>query len=154
MPTHTGRTLVALSLSVLVHAVAPAAPASSAEHESDADAAVQDTWARYLFDFIPAIDACLAAAREPASIVRAWPMNHGMVGVHLVDGLEAHWTCVAEATGDSVASLEPAEEPTEPSVEPVFTRAPGAPPPGGCYRHEEVEAADGEVLGWLSFNVC
>lgn len=151
MPTHIGRILVALSLSVLVHAVAPA-PASSAEHgDSDADTAVQDTWARYLFDFIPAIDACIDAAQEPASIVRAWPMNHGMVGVHLVDGLEAHWTCVADTAGDSVASLEPAEEP---SVEPVFTRAPGAPPPGGCYRHEEVEAADGEVLGWLSFNVC
>lgn len=141
-------------LAALVLVGLPLAAAPAAMADTGGPAGVEDTWARYLFDFIPAIDACLGAAPEPASVLEARPMNHGMVGMRLVDVLGAHWDCVAEASGAPVELFEPADEPVEPSVEPVFTRAPGAPPPGGCYEHEEVEDAAGEVLGWLSFHSC
>lgn len=118
------------------------------------EAVIETSWARHLFDFIPAIDACIAASPEPAIVLRAWPMNRGMVGMRLADVLGAHWHCVADMTGVEVAMFDPADEPAEPPVEPVFTRAPGAPPPGGCYEHDEVEDAEGAVLGWLSTNVC
>jgi hypothetical protein len=149
MPFRSVSVLAAFALVGLALAAAPA-PAADA----DASATTEDSWARCLFDFVPAIDACLAAAPEPASILEAWPMNRGMVGMRLVDVLGAYWTCVGEASGASVEIFEPAEAPLEPAVEPVFTRAPGAPPPGGCYEHEEVEDAAGEVIGWLSFNIC
>lgn len=144
-------------LAVVLSALAVAAPGERpAEATETMSAEIEGTWAEYLFDFLPAIDACLAASSEPASVLTAGVMDQGKVGMRLVDVLDAEWDCVAEADGEAVDLLQPAGEGSEPvpPVEPVFTRAPGAPPPGGCYEHQEVEDASGEVIGWLSFHVC
>jgi hypothetical protein len=128
------------------------AAAQPFEHEAEIEA----SWARHLFDFLPAIEACIDASPEPASVLRAWPMDRGMIGMRLIDVLSAQWECVAPAVGGSVESFEPASGATEPHppVEPVFTLAPGAPPPAGCYEHEEVSDASGEVVGWMSLHIC
>jgi putative lipoprotein len=123
----------------------------------DPAAKTADDWSRFLLDLMPAINACL---REPVGdlprVVKAWPMNHGMVGVRLqnIDG--GRHQCIAAADGAPVDQVELLAFDAAPAPEgdPVFTPADGAYPGGACFRHERVEAADGRFLGWLSARVC
>ena len=116
-------------------------------------------WSTYLLEFLPAVDACLLESAQPATVTRAWPMNHGMIGVRLTDAMQRRFDCIVPAIGGAPVIYEPVPE-GEASTpvgngQPVFTRAPGAPPPGACYEHEEVhDPATGEVLGWLGWDVC
>lgn len=146
------RALVLLPEGDLLAGCCVAQPVASAAE------AGEEGWARNLQDLLPAIDACLAAAPEPAAVLRAWPMDHGMAGVRLHDLLSRQWECVAPVTGGTVDQFGPAGDgpggPPDPGNGPVFTRAPGAPPPGPCVEHEEITGSDGEVQGWLSFRVC
>jgi putative lipoprotein len=115
-------------------------------------------WTRLLFDLMPAIGACL---REPVGdlprVIKAWPMNHGMVGVRLqnIDG--GRHQCIAAADGatvDQVELLEVEAERAPGEGDAIFTPADGAYPGGACFRHERVETADGRFLGWLSTRTC
>jgi hypothetical protein len=59
---------------------AAAAPATSAELPAE-------DWSRHVLDLMPAVRACLdVTPAKPATITKAWPMNHGMVGVRVRDG--------------------------------------------------------------------
>jgi hypothetical protein len=117
-----------------------------------------DDWSGHLFDLLPAIDACIAASSEPAVVLEAWPVDDATVGMRLLDVLDQRWDCVAPVSGVPAVRLAPAPEEAAPAetTGPVFTRAPGAPPPAApCYEHEEVlDPAGGEVVGWLSYPVC
>ena len=124
----------------------------------DAAARSADDWSRFLFDLMPAISTCL---REPVGdlprVVKAWPMNHGMVGVRLqnIDG--GRHQCIAAADGSAVDRLEllGAEAERAPGEgNAIFTPADGAYPGGACFRHERVETTDGRFLGWLSARTC
>ena len=117
-----------------------------------------DDWSRLLFDLMPAIGTCL---REPVGdlprVIKAWPMNHGMVGVRLqnIDG--GRHQCIAAADGSAVDQVEllAVEAERAPGEgNPIFTPADGAYPGGACFRHERVETADGRFLGWLSTRTC
>ena len=124
----------------------------------DAATRSADDWSRFLFDLMPAISTCL---REPVGdlprVVKAWPMNHGMVGVRLqnIDG--GRHQCIAAADGSAVDRLEllGAEAERAPGEgNAIFTPADGAYPGGACFRHERVETTDGRFLGWLSARTC
>lgn len=129
-----------------------------AEPVASAAEAAEEGWARHLSDLLPAIDACLAAATEPAVVLRAWPMNHGMAGVRLHDVLSRQWECVAPLTGAAVDRFGPAGDElgglSEGNDGPVFTRASEPRPPSRCIEHEEVTDAHGGPVGWLSYRVC
>jgi putative lipoprotein len=124
----------------------------------DPAARAADDWSRFLLELMPAINVCL---QEPVGdlprVVKAWPMNHGMVGVRLqnIDG--GRHQCIAAATGAAVDQVEllgfeAARAPGEGN--PIFTPADVAYPGGACFRHERVETADGRFVGWLSARIC
>jgi hypothetical protein len=124
----------------------------------DPAAKAADDWSRFLFNLMPAIDTCL---REPVGdlprVVKAWPMNHRMVGVRLqnIDG--GRHQCIAVADGSAVDQVGPLGADAERAPregDPIFTPAAGAYPGGACFSHERVVAADGRFLGWLSARVC
>jgi hypothetical protein len=117
-----------------------------------------DDWSRFLFDLMPAIKTCL---REPMGelprVIKAWPMNHGMVGVRLqnIDGGPHQCLAVADdSVVEQVDLLEAEAEPAPGEGNPIFTPADGSYPGGACFRHERVETADGRFLGWLSTRSC
>ena len=124
----------------------------------DPAAKAADDWSRFLFDLMPAIDTCLReAVGDLPRVIKAWPMNHGMVGVRLqnIDG--GRHQCIAVADGSAVDRVELLGADAKPAPgegNPIFTPAAGAYPGGACFRHERVEAADGRFLGWLSARIC
>jgi putative lipoprotein len=117
-----------------------------------------DDWSRFLFDLMPAINACLRApVGDLPRVVKAWPMNRWMVGVRLqnVDG--GRHECIAVVDGSAVDKVEllgavAASLPGEGN--PIFTPAEGAYPGAACFSHERVENAAGSFLGWLSARIC
>ena len=70
--------------------------------------APETDWSRYLFDLLPAIQACIDKTPEPDPYAtKAWPMNHGMVGVRTRNGQGGWFECVAEANGKSIDRFVP-----------------------------------------------
>jgi putative lipoprotein len=117
-----------------------------------------DDWSRFLLDLMPAINTCLRApVGDLPRVIRAWPMNHGMVGACLqnIDG--GRHQCIAAADGSAIDRVEllgaEAERPPR-AGNSIFTPADGAYPGGACFRHERVETKDGRFLGWLSVRTC
>jgi hypothetical protein len=124
----------------------------------DPEARSADDWSRFLFDLLPAIKTCL---REPVGglpwVIKAWPMNHGMVGVRLQNNDGGRHQCLAVADGSVIEQVELLEAEAERAPgegNPIFTPADGSYPGGACFRHERVETADGRFLGWLSTRNC
>jgi putative lipoprotein len=117
-----------------------------------------DDWSRLLFDLMPAINACLRApVGDLPGVVKAWPMNRGMVGVALqnIDG--GRHECIAVVDGSAVDQVEllRAEAERAPGEgNPIFTPADGAYPGSACFSHERVAGAGGGFLGWLSVRTC
>ena len=117
-----------------------------------------DDWSRFLFDLMPAINACLRApVGDLPRVVKAWPMNRGMVGVRLqnIDG--GRHECIAVVDGSAVDKVEllRAEAERAPGEgNPIFTPADGAYPGSACFSHERVASAVGSFLGWLSARIC
>lgn len=124
---------------------------------ADLRAKPADDWSRFLLDLLPAISACLDETPGPAPrVTKAWPMNHGMVGVRTRDGAGGWFACIAPALGGEVDRLEPVVDherlPGEGIV--VFTPAAQEPPAGECYEHERALGGGGELVGWLSYDTC
>ncbi len=117
-----------------------------------------DDWSRFLLDLMPSIDACLRApVGDLPRVIKAWPMNRGMVGVHLQDIDGGRHQCLAVADGSAVQQVEllGADAERAPGEgDPIFTPDDGAYPGGACFRHERVETANGRFLGWLSTRTC
>jgi uncharacterized membrane protein len=115
-------------------------------------------WSRYLFDFLPAIQACIDKTPEPDPYAtKAWPMNRGMVGVRTRNAQGGWFECVAEANGKSIDRFVPlpSAAPPAPNEDRVVFSPPDHPPPAGsCYEHERVMDGMGDFLGWLSTNGC
>ena len=115
-------------------------------------------WSRMLMELLPAIDACLAKTPGTAPYVtKAWPMNHGLVGVRTRNATVGWFECVAQSDGKVVDQFGPVESsaPPVPGEETVlYTPAAQAPPSGNCFTHERVVDAAGAQIGWLSTNEC
>ena len=115
-------------------------------------------WSRYLFDFLPAIQACIDKTPEPDPYAtKAWPMNRGMVGVRTRNAQGGWFECIAEANGKSIERFVPlpSAAPPAPNEDRVVFSPPDHPPPAAsCYKHERVMDGMGDFLGWLSTNGC
>lgn len=114
-------------------------------------------WTEYFADLQPAITACLAEnPGDLVSVLKAWPMNHGMVGVRTVNGNGGRYDCLVPADGMGTVHTELVETTTNilPGEDEVrFTPASSAYPDGKCFSHQRLE--DGAVfLGWLSKDSC
>jgi putative lipoprotein len=114
-------------------------------------------WTRYFDDMMPAITACLAKnPGDLVSVLKAWPMNHGMIGVRTVNGNGGRYDCLAPADGMGTAHTELVEATTNvlPGENMVrFTPANGSYPGGECFEHQRLEK-DGVFIGWLSASSC
>ncbi|MHC8494351.1 YbaY family lipoprotein [Thalassospira sp. SM2505] len=120
-------------------------------------AAGKGLWTEYFEDLQPAIIACLAEnPGDLVSVLKAWPMNHGMVGVRTVNGNGGRYDCLVPADGLGTVHTELVETTTNilPGEDDVrFTPATGAYPGGKCFSHERLE--DGATfVGWLSEKTC
>lgn len=121
------------------------------------DQADNKEWTRKLADLMPAIKACLRRdVGDLPSVLKAWPMSHGTVGVRTININGGRYDCLAPATGLGDIHTEQVEGPTNilPGERDVrFTPASGAYPDGKCFEHKRLEK-DGVFIGWLSRNSC
>ena len=117
-----------------------------------------DVWARGLIELRPALETCLdRVSGSGPRVTYAWPIEDGMVGARLRNGEGGWFECVATRDGASIDrfdSLTSADFPLQYENRVVFTPPEQYPPSGNCYEHERVLDAQGEHLGWLSFNTC
>lgn len=114
-------------------------------------------WTRQFDALQPAITACLAKSKgDLVSVLKAWPTDHGMVGVRTINGNGGRHDCLVPADGLGTAHTELVETTTNilPGEDVVrFTPASGAYPGGDCFAHERLEQ-NGMFIGWLSKNTC
>ena len=114
-------------------------------------------WTRYFDDMMPAITACLAKnPGDLVSVLKAWPMDHGMVGVRTINGNGGRYDCLVTSDGMGTAHTEQVETTTNilPGEDIVrYTPANSAYPGGECFAHERLEQ-NGVFIGWLSEKTC
>ncbi|WP_404384911.1 hypothetical protein [Caenispirillum salinarum] len=112
-------------------------------------------WSRVLPDLLPAIQACVDEAEAAVqSVLKAWPMNQGMVGVRMKTTDGALQDCVATSGGrvDSLETLPQTAEPLPDQGEPVYLPGRATPPDIDCGRVERVSGPQGEaVSGYLFY---
>lgn len=110
-----------------------------------------DDWSRFIFSFLPAIDTCLADyVGELPRVSIAWPMNHGYVGMHLVNQNGARTECLSDSVAAEYDMISVGTPLRPGEGQPYFTPVTSAPPFHPDFRHEKVER-DGKLLGWLSY---
>ncbi len=118
----------------------------------------EDDWARFLPDMLAGMNYCLARDGGKARwISKAWPMNHGMglVRVVQVDGTSVD--CVADLTGRGKIQIDPVNpaDPSLPNVgNPIFYPARDVPPMVACGRLERVLDRKGALAGYLHYDPC
>lgn len=126
-----------------------AAPVADPATKADPD------WARFLPDLLPAMEGCRKKADDQAlRILKAWPMNRGLVGVRLQDETGARRDCVADSRGrvKEIAPVTATDDlPGEGS--PVFYPAAGTPPILDHGRVERVLDGKERLSGWLHYGI-
>ena len=139
-------------------AAAPAPADTTQFPVADLRNRAETDWSRYLFDLLPAIQACIDKTPEPDPYAtKAWPMNRGMVGVRTRNAQGGWYECVADANGKSIDRFIqlPPSAPPAPNEDRVMFSPPDHHPPGGnCFKHERVMDGMGDFMGWLSTNSC
>ncbi len=115
-------------------------------------------WTGYLPTLLSPMLRCVEAVPGSGKrVVRLWPMNAGMAGARIVNAQRQTHDCVAAIEGEAVDRLElrghnlprQARDGRQ-----LFTPVSGRPPEGQCYRHENLEAGNDGLLGWLSYDLC
>lgn len=136
-----------LLLGGLKNAAAQPAPAANPKPESD--------WSRLIGDLLPAIQACLAQPAVPVErVLKAWPMNQGMVGVRLRSPDGHRFDCIAPHAGgpaERLNGLMPEDSKMPGEGDPVFFPKRDSPPPVRVELLERVVDGAGAVQGWLSY---
>lgn len=114
-------------------------------------------WSALLPELMPAIDACMSRVQaKPARVTIAYVIDGGQVSVRFLDSDGGRYECGAPTTGGSIAYFEPIgdRDVLQGEQQPLFTRAPEAPPAGSCWKTEPATGPDGRVLGSLSRKTC
>lgn len=114
-------------------------------------------WADALSQYLPAIDACLPRVQaKPGRVTIAYPGEEGQTSVRLLEADGGRLECVVGADGATVVSVEPLADRNVVAGErdPIFTRAPTAPPAGSCFTSEPVAGSGAAVIGHLSRRTC
>lgn len=135
------------------NALAALTPAGVASTDPEADAAGE--WARPWPALDPAVSACLAAVHVDASaVVKAWPMNHGRIGVRLVGGGGERFDCIVIEGPNSVERIDTVAADT-PALRkehaPVFLPSGGDPPSVPCGYLGRVVDYRGATAGYLHY---
>jgi uncharacterized membrane protein len=115
------------------------------------------SWADALSQYLPAIDACLTRVQaKPGRVTIAYPGEEGQTSVRLLEADGGRSECVVGADGTTVLSVEGLADRNTVRGErdPMFTRAPTAPPSGNCYASEPVAGSNGATIGHLSRRTC
>jgi uncharacterized membrane protein len=127
-----------------------------ARHQEAATADAAD-WSDTLFDFVPALRACLARAQvEGASANHVAAQPDGTLVITVQDADGSRFNCTASPMGSSVRGFEaaPADEPVADPV-PAFSRAAAAFARMGCDEAPaEVVSNAGEMLGYVQRGHC
>ena len=151
----TGSTKCAVSAEITGLALAPGDfPVVAVEELEKPD---NPEWTRFITELMPAINSCLAVSSgDLTSVLKAWPMNHGMIGVRTINSNGGRYDCLAPSDGLGEVHTELVEAntnrlPEEGAVR--FTPASGAYPGGECFSHQRLEH-NGIFIGWLSRNNC
>ena len=115
-----------------------------------------EDWARQLPSLLPAIQKCVNDAAVPVAVViKAWPMNHGMVGVRLHTNQSRQYVCVASHDGMRLDSVHPVS--THEALQegnPVFHPSREQPPSIDCGRLEKIIVEHKLLAGWLQYDPC
>jgi uncharacterized membrane protein len=139
-------------------AAPPGAPGVAPAPVANLSSKSEENWARLLPELLPAVQACLAQTPgQSPYVTKAWPMNKGMVGVRTRGGDGSWFDCIAQSDGKGVERMETLTRgdlplPGENAV--LFTPVGGAPRQGNCWQQERVLDPGGNLLGYLSSNVC
>ena len=133
-----------------IAALTPAgAPAGSAKAGAAHD--VAPLWP----DLDPAIKACLAAVPvDVRSVVKAWPMNHGRIGVRLVGSEGDRFDCIVVNGPNTVERIDPVAAAAPPSPGergPIFLPSAGDPPKVSCGYLGRVVDYRGATAGYLHY---
>lgn len=112
--------------------------------------APRTSWANDPLAFARALDACRRDGRE---LVRAragerWTESEDALEV--MDASGVWWRCTAERDGGTVTGWRELDDTAPTRAGPLLT----LPPLGACYVHEVLRAADGSVVGVLSYDTC
>ncbi|MEX1108170.1 MAG: META domain-containing protein [Dongiaceae bacterium] len=109
-------------------------------------------WSRYLPDLLPALQRCLLDAPVVIDrIVAAWPMNHGMAGVRVIDEEGAAHDCIASMDSAKIDGFDPAGDAMPGEGDPVFHPVRDQPPAIDSGRLEQVMDGEGALVGWLHY---
>jgi uncharacterized membrane protein len=114
-------------------------------------------WSAALSQYLPAIDACLPRVQaKPGRVTIAYPSEDGQTFVRLLEADGGRLECVVGADGTTVVSVEPLSDRNvvDGERDPIFTRAPTAPPAGSCFASDPVAGSGDAVIGHLSRRTC
>lgn len=140
--------IIWLLLGLLLAGTGPAvAQTATAKPEND--------WSRLINDLLPAMRSCLQQPAVPVErILKAWPMNHGMVGVRLRSPGGHRFDCLVAQDGSAVlrlTGLMPEDVAVPGEGNPAFLPMQDNPPPMRVGGLERVVDAAGVVQGWLYY---
>ncbi|MEP7330236.1 MAG: hypothetical protein ABI777_13585 [Betaproteobacteria bacterium] len=117
-----------------------------------------DDWARYLPDMVAGMNLCLTREGAKAKwISKAWPMNHGLGLVRMVETDGKSVDCVVDLTGRGNPKIDPVNpaDPPLPNVgNPIYYPARDTPPLVACGRLERVPGKGNAVAGYLHYDPC
>lgn len=125
------------------------------------ESAARPTWASFIGELIPAIDACLGrAGGRGVRVTTASALPDGVVSVRLRSRDGGRNVCVAAADGARVVAYEPILDTDRLGGEgdPEFVRAASedaaAPAAEQCRSVNEARSSEGALLGWLLPETC
>ena len=117
-----------------------------------------DDWAHYIPDMLAGMNLCLSREGAKAKwISKAWPMNHGLGLVRMVETDGKSVDCVVDLTGRGKVQIDPVNpaDPPLPNVgNPIYYPARDAPPMVACGKLERVLGKNGAVAGYLHYDPC
>lgn len=115
------------------------------------------TWSALLPELIPAIDICLARLQsQPGRVSIAYVFDQAQTNVRMIDADGGRYECGVAVETSEIAYFEPIpdRDVLQGERDPLFTRAPLAPPEGQCFENAPVLSADGAQLGTVTRRVC
>lgn len=118
----------------------------------------QSDWATDLSGLLPAIEACLQDSTvSPVGVTKAWPIAEDLTGVRLLTPGGERVDCVAVADGSGIVLTEKVWTVSQLAGErsPLFTpTSANRPSASQCLSVSVAHDGAGQVVGWLSHDVC
>lgn len=128
---------------------------AAAAPRADAAAKPADDWSRLLPELLPLVNQCVIdGGIAVASVAKAWPMNHGMGGVRLVELDGRRFDCIGPLVGQGSLSVTPVAAGAPPlpgEGRPMFLPAREDPPVVNRGRLEQVHDAQNRLSGYLHY---